>query len=63
LVELLSPQLGKLLPRERFEHDISLIHVIETNHRLQSHPKIRQHVPREISGLSTISQIYFVGIL
>ena len=62
LVELLSLQLGKLLPRESFENDTSLIHVIETNHMFESYLKIRQHVPREISSLSSISRIYVVGI-
>jgi hypothetical protein len=55
LVEVLSSQLGKLLPRERFENDISLIHVVETNRILESYLKIRQYVPREISILSTRS--------
>jgi hypothetical protein len=50
-VELLRHQLGKLLSRERFENDISLIHVTETNRMLESYLKIRQHVPHEISGL------------
>jgi len=63
LVELLIPQLRKLLPRERFENDVSLILVIETNRRLESYLKIRQHISREISVLATISQIYFVAIL
>jgi len=49
-VELLRRQLGKLLPRKRFEN-ISVIHVIETNHMLETYLKIRQHIPREISGL------------
>jgi hypothetical protein len=57
LVELLCPQLGKQLPRERFENDTSLMHVIENNRMLESYLKIRQRIPREVSGLSMISQI------
>jgi hypothetical protein len=62
-VELLSRQLGKLLPRERSETDTSLMHVIEINRMFESYLEIRKHVPREIYSFSTISQIYFIGIL